>query len=158
VVNLSKLEHYMEIIQILYAQNLTKMAVLAEKTGVAFSLLEKRLQFLIDQGLVEQKRSENHELLILTEEGKKVFNYFMKSQSRVASMAPIDILFALAEKSSSKLLWLMYKTSLGSSVLKSFLGVLIKQGLVEEKQVQKHITCYAITCYGLSVIRSFQKP
>lgn len=152
----SRLEHYIAIIQILGQRPLTKMAYIAEKTGVNLGVLEQRLQFLANQGLVEQKRPGDNELLSLTEDGKKVFNYFMKRQKGATAGAPINILLALAERSPSKLLWLMYKTSLSSDVLKSFLDILIKQGLVEEKQLEKHIVCYAITHYGLSVLKSFK--
>ncbi|MGF3522768.1 MAG: winged helix-turn-helix domain-containing protein [Candidatus Bathyarchaeia archaeon] len=152
----SKLEHYIAIIQIMGQQTLTKLSYVAEKTGVTLDVLEQRIQFLVKQGLVEQKRLGNNEILSLTEDGKKVFNYFMKRQKGTTAGAPINILLALAERSPSKLLWLMYKTSLSGDALKSFLDVLIKQGLVEEKLLEKHMACYAITHYGLSVLKSFK--
>ncbi|MCX8151309.1 MAG: hypothetical protein N3D85_07405 [Candidatus Bathyarchaeota archaeon] len=152
----SRLEHYLEVIQFLGQQNFTKLVVLAEKIGVDQVLLEQRLRFLAEQGLVEQKILGNNVVLCLTEDGKKVFNYFVKSQRRIAASAPINILLILAEQGPSKLLWLMYKTSLSRDSLKSFLDVMVKQGLVEEKRLGKQMLCYAITHSGLSVLKSFK--
>lgn len=69
----------------------------------------------------------------------------------------IDILRVLAHRGPLKLTHIMYKTNINCSVLKEYLGFLIKQGLVEERTVGKRRVVYAITQRGRTVIEGFRE-
>ena len=68
----------------------------------------------------------------------------------------VDILSALANRGPLKLTHVMYKANVNCSVLSEFLEFLLKQGLVEERNV-KNRTVYAVTQRGLTVLKLFRE-
>jgi predicted transcriptional regulator len=69
----------------------------------------------------------------------------------------IDILKVLAHRGPLKLTHIMYKANVNCSVLKEYLDFLIKQGLVEERNVGKRRVVYAITQRGITVLKYFRE-
>ena len=67
----------------------------------------------------------------------------------------IDILKVLAQRGPLKLTHVMYKANVNCSVLCEYLGFLMQKELVEERQVKKNRTVYAITQRGITVLKSF---
>lgn len=68
-----------------------------------------------------------------------------------------DILQVLAHRRPLKLTHIMYKANINCSVLKEFLDSLIKQGLVEERDVGKRRVVYAITQRGRTATKVFRE-
>ena len=68
----------------------------------------------------------------------------------------VDILSVLAHRGPLKLTHVMYKSNVNSSVLSEYLEFLLKQGLVEERNV-KNRTVYAVTQRGLTVLKLFRE-
>jgi predicted transcriptional regulator len=69
----------------------------------------------------------------------------------------IDVLKVLAHQGPMKVTHVMYKANLNSNSLKEILKFLIKQGLVEERLVGKHVTTYEITQRGVTVLKYFRE-
>ncbi|MCK4424150.1 transcriptional regulator [Candidatus Bathyarchaeota archaeon] len=69
----------------------------------------------------------------------------------------IDILKVLAHRGPLKLTHIMYKANVNCSVLKQYLEFLIKQNLVEERNVGKRRVVYAITPRGITVLKHFRE-
>ena len=69
----------------------------------------------------------------------------------------VDILKVLAHRGPLKLTHVMYKANINCSILKEYLGFLIKQGLVEEKKLGKSRVAYAITQRGITVLKHFRE-
>ncbi len=69
----------------------------------------------------------------------------------------LDILKILAQKGPLKLTHIMYKSNVNCSVLKEYLGFLIKQELIEEKTLRKERIVYAVTQKGLAVLGYFRE-
>ena len=69
----------------------------------------------------------------------------------------LDILKILAQKGPLKLTHIMYKSNVNCSVLKEYLGFLIKQELIEEKTLRKGRIVYAVTQKGLAVLGYFRE-
>jgi len=69
----------------------------------------------------------------------------------------LDILKILAQKGPLKLTHIMYKSNVNCSVLKEYLGFLIKQELIEEKTLRKERIAYAVTQRGLAVLGYFRE-
>jgi predicted transcriptional regulator len=69
----------------------------------------------------------------------------------------IDTLTVLAHRGPLKLTHIMYKANVNCRVLKEYLEFLIKQGLVEERNVGKRRVVYAITQRGITVLRYFKE-
>ena len=69
----------------------------------------------------------------------------------------IDILSVLAHRGPLKLTHIMYKANVNCSALSEYLDFLLKQGLVEERNVKKNRIVYAVTQRGLTVIKSFRE-
>ena len=69
----------------------------------------------------------------------------------------IDILKVLAHRGPLKLTHIMYKANVNCSALSEYLDFLLKQGLVEERNVKKNRIVYAVTQRGLTVIKSFRE-
>jgi predicted transcriptional regulator len=71
----SKLEMYVDILRILASQGPKKLAQLVDKTDLSQSVLKQRLDFLIQQNLVEKQNfSKNKIFYVITERGLKVLN------------------------------------------------------------------------------------
>lgn len=68
----------------------------------------------------------------------------------------VDILKALAHRGPLKLTHIMYKANVNCSVLREYLDFLIKQNLVEERNVGKSRTVFAITQRGITVLKYFR--
>jgi predicted transcriptional regulator len=68
----------------------------------------------------------------------------------------VDILSVLAHRGPLKLTHVMYKSNVNCSVLREHLEFLLKQGLVEERNV-KNRTVYAVTQRGLTVVKVFRE-
>jgi len=51
----------------------------------------------------------------------------------------------------------MCKSNFNGSVLKEYLGFLIKRGLVEERIVKKNRTVFAVTQRGINVLKYFRE-
>jgi len=66
----------------------------------------------------------------------------------------VDILKVLEKKGPLKLSHIMHEVNVKWSVLKGYLGFLIKQGLIEERVVGKS-SVYANTPLGTAVIKFF---
>jgi len=56
-----------------------------------------------------------------------------------------------------KLTHIMYKANVNCSVLREYLDFLIKQNLVEERNVGKSRTVFAITQRGITVLKYFRE-
>jgi predicted transcriptional regulator len=69
----------------------------------------------------------------------------------------VDILSVLAHRGPLKLTHVMYKSNVNCSVLSEYLEFLLKQGLVEERNVKKNRTVYAVTQRGLTVLKLFRE-
>jgi predicted transcriptional regulator len=69
----------------------------------------------------------------------------------------VDILKVLAHRGPLKLTHVMYKANVNCSVLKEYLDFLLKQGLIEERIVDKTRVVYAITQHGIKVLKSFRE-
>ena len=73
----------------------------------------------------------------------------------------MDILKVLAQNGPSKLTHVMYKANVNCSVLKEYLGFLIKQNLIEEQLIPKKRNKtkirYSITDRGRTVIKYFNE-
>jgi predicted transcriptional regulator len=68
----------------------------------------------------------------------------------------VDILKVLAHRGPLKLTHIMYKANMNCGVLKEYLGFLIKENLVEERNVGKSRTVFAITQRGITVLKYFR--
>ena len=69
----------------------------------------------------------------------------------------VDILKVLAHRGPLKLTHIMYKANVNCSVLREYLDFLIKQNLVEERNVGKIRTVFAITQRGITVLKYFRE-
>jgi predicted transcriptional regulator len=69
----------------------------------------------------------------------------------------VDILTVLARKGPLKLTHVMYKANVNCSVLKEYLDFLLKQGLIEERNVGKQRLVYAVTQRGITVLKYFRE-
>jgi predicted transcriptional regulator len=69
----------------------------------------------------------------------------------------VDILKVLVHWGPLKLTHVMYKANLNCSVLEEYLGLLIKQGLVEMKIINRERKIYAITQRGITVLKQFRE-
>ena len=69
----------------------------------------------------------------------------------------IDILRVLAQRGPLKLTHVMYKANVNCSVLKEYMDFLIKQGLVEERNIGKRRVVYAVTQRGITVLKYFRE-
>ena len=67
----------------------------------------------------------------------------------------VDILKVLARVGPLKLTHIMYKANVNCSVLREYLDFLLKQNLVEERNVGKSRTVFAITQRGITVLKYF---
>jgi DNA-binding HxlR family transcriptional regulator len=66
---------YVDILRILASQGPKKLAQLVDKTDLSQSVLKQRLDFLIQQNLVEKQNfSKNKIFYVITERGLKVLN------------------------------------------------------------------------------------
>lgn len=69
----------------------------------------------------------------------------------------VDILKILAQRGSLKLTHLMYKANLNCGVLGKDVEFLIKQGLIEKRNVGGGRLVYSITHEGLSLLKSWKE-
>ena len=69
----------------------------------------------------------------------------------------VDILKVLAHRGPLKLTHIMYKANVNCNVLREYLDFLIKQNLVEERNVGKSRTVFAITQRGITVLKYFRE-
>ena len=69
----------------------------------------------------------------------------------------IDMLKILAQKGPLKLTHLMYKTNVNCDVLSKNLGFMMKQGLIEVRNVGKGSHVYMITELGLTLLKSWKE-
>jgi predicted transcriptional regulator len=69
----------------------------------------------------------------------------------------VDILRVLAHRGPLKLTHVMYKANVNCNVLKEYLNFLTKQNLVEERNVAKSRTVFAITQKGITVLKYFRE-
>jgi len=67
----------------------------------------------------------------------------------------VDILKVLAHHGPLKLTHIMYKANVNCAVLRGYLDFLIKQNLVEERNVGKSRTVFAVTQRGITVLKYF---
>ena len=67
----------------------------------------------------------------------------------------IDILKVLAQKGPLQLPHIMYQANVNCNILKGYLDFLIKQGLIEERVIEKSSVVYANTDRGTNVIKFF---
>ena len=69
----------------------------------------------------------------------------------------IDILHILAHRGPLKITHIMYKANVNCATLNGYMDFLIKQGLIEEKNIKKNKRVYAITQRGMAVVKSFRE-
>jgi predicted transcriptional regulator len=69
----------------------------------------------------------------------------------------VDILKILAQKGPLKLTHIMYKTNVNCDVLNKNLAFLMKQGLIEVRNVGRSRHVYAITALGLTLLKSWRE-
>jgi predicted transcriptional regulator len=73
----SKLEMYIDILKVLAHKGPLKLTHIMYKANVNCSVLKQYLDFLIDQGLVEEKTLGKKRIVYaITEKGLKVLKYF----------------------------------------------------------------------------------
>jgi predicted transcriptional regulator len=68
----------------------------------------------------------------------------------------VDILKVLVQWGPLKLTHVMYKANVNCSVLEEYLDLLTKQGLVEEKIIERGKKFYSITLRGVTVLKQFR--
>jgi predicted transcriptional regulator len=69
----------------------------------------------------------------------------------------VDILTVLAHMGPLKLTHIMYKSNFNGAILKEYLDFLIKQGLVEERTINKNRSVFAVTQRGVTVLKHFHE-
>lgn len=69
----------------------------------------------------------------------------------------VAILKVLAHNGPLKLTHIMYKANVNCSVLKEYLKFLIKQGVVEKRNLEGKRMVYAITQRGITVLKRFRE-
>lgn len=69
----------------------------------------------------------------------------------------IDILQVLSHRGPLKLTHVMYKANVNCKVLKEYVDFLIRQNLIEERQIGKSRTVFAITQRGITVLKYFRE-
>jgi len=69
----------------------------------------------------------------------------------------VDILKVLAHRGPLKLTHIMYKANVNGSILREYLDFLLKQNLVEERNVGKSRTVFAVTQKGITVLKNFRE-
>lgn len=69
----------------------------------------------------------------------------------------IAILKVLAHNGPLKLTHIMYKANVNCSVLKSYLRFLLKQEVVEKRNIGDKRVVYAITQRGITVLKHFRE-
>jgi predicted transcriptional regulator len=69
----------------------------------------------------------------------------------------VDVIKVLTQRGPLKLTHIMYKANVNCSLLKEYLDFLIKQGLVEERTVDKQRVVYAATRRGIMVLKYFRE-
>jgi predicted transcriptional regulator len=69
----------------------------------------------------------------------------------------LDILKVLSGSGQLKLTHIMYETNVNCSVLKEYLDFLMKQNLVEKRNVGKQRAAYSITQRGITVLEYFRE-
>ncbi len=67
----------------------------------------------------------------------------------------VDVLNVLEQRGPLKVSHIMLEAKVNCDVLKGYLDFLIKQGLIEEKVVEKSDVVYANTARGTAVIKFF---
>jgi len=68
----------------------------------------------------------------------------------------VDVLEVLANRGPLKVTHIMYGVNVNCSVLREYLDFLTKQGLVEEKTLEKERITYAISPLGIKVLKQFK--
>ena len=66
----------------------------------------------------------------------------------------VDILKVLADKGPLKLTHVMYEANVNCSLLNEYLGFLVQEGIVEERNIRKR-TIYTITQRGMTLLKQF---
>ena len=79
----------------------------------------------------------------------------MKRRSKIEIC--IDILTILSQRGLSKITHIMYDSNTNCAVLKGNLTYMIKQGLVEKKNVEQDRVAYCITQKGTSTLIAFKE-
>jgi predicted transcriptional regulator len=69
----------------------------------------------------------------------------------------IDILRVLARLGPLKLTHIMYKANLNCAVLREYLDLLIKQGLVDERVIGKDRIVFSVTQRGITILKYFRE-
>jgi predicted transcriptional regulator len=69
----------------------------------------------------------------------------------------VDILKILAQKGPLKLTHLMYKSNVNCEVLRKNLVFLVKQGLIEVRNVRRGRHFYSITSQGLTLLKNWKE-
>jgi predicted transcriptional regulator len=69
----------------------------------------------------------------------------------------LDILKVLSGSGQLKLTHIMYETNVNCGVLKEYLDFLMKQNLVEKRNVGKQRAAYSITQRGITVLEYFRE-
>jgi predicted transcriptional regulator len=67
----------------------------------------------------------------------------------------IAILKVLADKGPLKLTHIMYKANVNCGILNEYLDVLINQGLVEKRTIEKEHIVFAISPRGKNILKYF---
>ncbi len=69
----------------------------------------------------------------------------------------IEILSILSQRGLSRITHIMYDTNTNCSLLKEIMVFMIKQNLVEAKNVGKDRVAYCITQRGISILNAFKE-
>ena len=86
-----------------------------------------------------------------------LLNITRSSMRRSQLETYIDILKLLAHTGPLKLTHIMYKANVNGSVLKEDLDFLIKQGLVEQRNIGKARVIFEVTQRGIAVLKYFHQ-
>ena len=70
----------------------------------------------------------------------------------------VGIIKVLVHTGPLKLKHIMYKSNVNGSMLKEYLGFLIKQGLIEERTSKTSPVVFAVTQRGITVLKFFEEP
>jgi predicted transcriptional regulator len=68
----------------------------------------------------------------------------------------VGIIKVLVHMGPLKLKHIMYKSNVNGSMLKEYLGFLIKQGLIEERTSKANRVVFAVTQRGITVLKFFE--
>jgi predicted transcriptional regulator len=69
----------------------------------------------------------------------------------------LDILKVLSSSSQLKQTYIAYETNINAGMIKKYLDLLMKQNLIEKRNIGRHRVVYSITQRGIMVLEHFRQ-